>query len=131
MLHLHTHKLCWDPWYYNCPKLWQSMLANDCQSEMANHTSSFVEIINIIYLSRIEIKIFHPNDCCFQSTDTFLWMWKLTLNYQLSWQWLSINRFDWVLWYCCCCYHISETQAVAAVITVGNKTFGKIWKHHD
>jgi hypothetical protein len=29
------------------------------------------------------------------------------------------------------CYHMSETQAIAAVVVVGNKMFGRAWKFHD
>lgn len=29
------------------------------------------------------------------------------------------------------CYHMSEAQAVAAVVTVGRKMFGRAWKFHD
>ena len=28
-------------------------------------------------------------------------------------------------------YHMSQTQALGAVVSVGNKMFGRQWKHHD
>ena len=45
-------------------------MVSDSQSDLANHTSSLVEIINIIYVIRLEIKI------CYL-------VWKITLNYRL------------------------------------------------
>ena len=114
-----TPKLCWYPCYFNCRRLLQNLLVSDSQYELANHISSLVEIINIIYASRLEIQI------CYL-------VWKTTLNYRLSWQKLHqivLSKFDEAVDKLTSCYQIFEPQAVAAVIPQkGNKWFGRIWK---
>ena len=94
------------------------LLVSDSQSELANHTSSLVKIINIIYASRLEIKI------CY-----------LTLNYRLLWQKLHkiiLSEFDEIVDKLTSYYQMFERQAVAAVIPQkGNRWFGKNWKQHD
>ena len=54
----------------------QQLLVKDSHSELANHSSSLIEIINTICVSCLEIKIFNRNKFFFQDADTFIWYGK-------------------------------------------------------